>query len=150
MALSTARLTPQRLDGSFNNLVTLGVKTATTLYVGGIVCTDATGFAVPGATATTLRVMGILDNQPLLSPANSYTNSGANGSLRVQVRQGTFKLANSGTDAVVQADVGLNCYIEDDQTVSHTSTGKSIAGKVIAIDDATSPTGAGVWVSIPQ
>ena len=149
MALSSARVTPQRLDGDFNNLVSVGVKTSTTLYKGGIVCTDATGYAVPGATATTLRIIGILGDQPNLVPAPSYTNSGASGSLKLTVRQGTFKLANSGTDAVVQADVGLKCYIEDDQTVSHTSTGKSIAGKVIGLDDSTSPTGPGVWVTIP-
>src|SRR5882672_3867942 len=99
MALTSGRVTQQRLDGSFNNLVNVGVKTSTTLFKGGIVCTDATGYAVPGATATTLKVIGILGDQPNLIPAPSYTNSGASGSLKLDVRQGTFKLANSGTDA---------------------------------------------------
>jgi hypothetical protein len=51
-----------------------------------------------------------------------------------------FYWANSGTDAVVQADLGRTCYIEDDQTVCHTSTGKSSIGTVKALD------ANGVWV----
>lgn len=147
MALSTARLTRQRKDGDYNNLVVVGQKTATTLYVGGIVCTDATGFAVPGATASGLKIMGVLtSNQPWLSPANSFTNSGASGSQRLNVLQGTFAFKNSGTDPVAQADVGATVYIEDDETIAKTASGKSAAGRFIELDPVTGE----CWVTVIQ
>lgn len=148
MALSQGRYTPQRLDGDFNNLVNVGIKTATTLYKGGIVCVDATGYAVPGATATGLKIIGILGEQPNLLFSDRYTNSGASGAIKVDVRQGTFKLKNSGSDALTIADNGATIYIEDDETVCKTASGKSIAGRMIGLDDATSPTGPGVWFTV--
>jgi hypothetical protein len=150
MALSTARVTQQRLDGSFNNLVVVGEKTSTTLYVGGIVCVDSTGYAVPGSSTTGLRVVGILGNQPALLPAPSYTNSGASGSVQLEVRQGTFKLNISSGDPVTVANMFNTVYIEDDQTICATGSGKSAAGVMVGLDGAESPTGPGVWVTLGQ
>lgn len=129
MALSADRNTPFK-DGE---LIVVPVATNKTIFAGSLVAADANGYATPGATAATLSVLGRAEE--------TVVNSGANGAKTVTVRRKkAFKWKNSGTDAVVQADLGKTCYIEDDQTVCHTVTGKSIAGKVIGIDTD------GIWV----
>jgi hypothetical protein len=129
MPLAADRNTPMK-DGE---LVSVPMATAKKVYAGSLVAADANGYATPGATAATLTYLGRAEE--------TVDNTGANGAKSVLVRRkAIFKWKNSGTDAVVQADLGKVCYIEDDQTVSHTVTGKSIAGKVIAIDSD------GVWV----
>lgn len=107
----------------------LKVKASTTLYGGGLVCTDATGYAVPGSVATTLRAAGVANA--------TYNNaSGASGDITADVRPGIFKFENHGADLVVQADVGNDCYIVDDQTVAKTNgtSTRSRAGKVISVE----------------
>ena len=129
MALTGDRNTALK-DGE---LIVVPMATAKKVFAGGIVAADANGYATPGATATTLTFLGRAEE--------TVDNTGANGAKTVTVRRKkAFLWKNSGTDAVVQADLGKTCYIEDDQTVSHTVTGKSIAGKVIGIGTE------GVWV----
>jgi hypothetical protein len=114
--------------------ISVPVGAAKKIFAGSLVAADATGFATPGATATTLTYLGRAEE-------TVDNSSGANAAKSVRVRRRqSFKFKNSGTDAVVQADLGKVCYIEDDQTVSHTAAGKSIAGKVLGIDPD------GVWV----
>ena len=50
--------------------------------------------------------------------------------------------ANSAGDAITRADIGNNCYIEDDFTVSKTDNNQSVAGKIHAVD------AEGVWVDM--
>jgi hypothetical protein len=109
------------------------MKGSTTVF-GGSLCVLASGLLQPGSTATGLTAAGIA--------ARTVTNSGADGSVFAEVIAGVGKFINSGGDLVVQADEGLNCYITDDQTVNHTSTGKSVAGKVVLVDTD------GVWVNV--
>jgi hypothetical protein len=130
MALTADRNT-QFKDGE---LISVPVAVGKKIFAGALVAANATGFATPGATATTLTYIGrseqMVDN-----------TAGADGAVSVMVRRKkAFKWKNSGSDAVVQADLGKTCYIEDDQTVSHTSTGKSAAGTVIEVDTD------GIWV----
>lgn len=133
MALAKNRNTPAR-EG---DLVSDPVKAATTIYAGALVCLDASGWAVPGSTATTLTARGraeeLVDN-----------SSGANGDKSVTVRRGVFQFANSGSDAIDRADIGGTAYIVDDETVAATDgTGtRSAAGKIVDVDDL------GVWVEI--
>lgn len=111
------------------------VAASTTIFAGSLVAANASGYAVPGSTATTLTALGRAEE--------SVVNAGSAGDKSVLVRRlKAFKFANDGSDAVVQADLGKTCYITDDQTVSHTSTGKSAAGKVVKLDSD------GVWVWI--
>ena len=112
--------------------VAAGVK----IFAGALLAANATGFAVPGAVATTLTYLG---------RAEEYVDNsaGADGAKTVIVRRKkAFKWANSGTDPVTQACLGLTCYIVDDQTVAKTSgTGtRSAAGRVMGLD------ADGVWV----
>lgn len=115
----------------------LGVPMAAVkIFAGSLVAANASGFATPGATATTLTYLG--------RAAETVDNTGGvAGAKLIRVdRKEAYKFANLGADMVTQADLGKSCYIVDDQTVAKTSGGatRSLAGKVVGIDVD------GVWV----
>lgn len=117
-------------------LIAVPMAAGAVIHGGTIVCADATGFATPGATATTLTYIGMADE------AVDNTD-GADGDTTVNVRRGrAFKWANHGADPVTQASLMQDCYIVDNQTVAATDGGatRSKAGKVVAVD------ADGVWV----
>lgn len=133
MPLAADRNTPMK-DGE---LVSVPVAASVKIYAGALVAASATGYATPGATATTLTYLGraeeMVDN----------TGGGAGAKSVLVRRKKAFKWKNSGTDAVTQAELGKTCYIVDDQTVSKTNAGgntQSAAGKVAGVDSD------GVWV----
>lgn len=110
------------------SIISLPVKsTAGTIYNGSIVCTDATGYAVKGSTATGLKAWGVCSKQTVAGASN--------GAVSVPVQVGAFAFANSGTDPVAQADVGNLVYIEDDQTIAKTNGGatRSAAGRLLGL-----------------
>ena len=113
------------------------VKAATKLYAGGIVCLDATGYAVPGATSTTLTARGVAYEQ-------ADNGAGLDGDITVESQVGTYCFVNDGTDTVDRTHIGGTAYIVDDQTVAATDgTGtRSALGKIIDVD------ARGVWVEI--
>ncbi|QOX79800.1 hypothetical protein FY034_12950 [Trichlorobacter lovleyi] len=133
MALTADRNT-QMKDGE---LIAVPVAANAVIHAGAMVAANATGFAVPGATATTLTYLGRAEEAV---DATGYTD----GVVQLLVRRGkAFKWKNSGSDAVTQASLGKDCYIVDDETVSKTNAGgntQSVAGKVVGIDTD------GVWV----
>jgi hypothetical protein len=135
MALSTFRNTVQVASSRQGTTRKCGQLTGTTLYVGALVATTAAGFLTAGSTATTLKVVGVLGIQPHLRPASSYTNSGASGSQELQVMLGAFKFNNDAGDPLAASNIGGPCYITDDETVSATATGKSLAGTFWGLDD---------------
>lgn len=113
------------------------VKTATTIYQGGLVAADSTGYAVPAATSTTHYVLGVAQE--------SVANAGASGTLNVTVQTGVFKFVNSaGGDAITITEIGHVVFVVDDQTVAKTDgTGtRSRAGTVVWVDTD------GVWVAV--
>lgn len=131
-ALTADRNTPKQSAEQIGVLMATGVK----IYAGSLVAANASGFATPGDTATTLTYLGraseTVDN-----------TAGANGAKTVRVdRKEAYKFANLAADPVVQADLGKTCYIVDDQTVAKTNGGatRSAAGKVVGIESD------GVWV----
>lgn len=131
MALAADRNTPMK-DGE---LVSVPVATGVTIYAGALVVANASGYATPGAVATTLTYLGRAEEQ--------VVNPGANGAKSVLVRRRkAFKWLNHGADAVVQADFGKTCYVVDDQTVAKTSgtNTRSAAGAVVGVDSD------GIWV----
>lgn len=109
---------------------------AVKIFAGSLVAANASGYATPGATATTLTYLG--------RAAETVDNTGgAVGAKIIRVdRKEAYKFANLGADLVTQADLGKSCYIVDDQTVAKTNGGatRSLAGKVVGIDVD------GVWV----
>lgn len=135
VALNKDRNTPQRLGKRYG----IGVKAATIIYGGSILCRDANGYAVPGATATTLVALG-------RATARFDNSTGANDAVTAEYEPGEFKFGNSAAgDLIDRTQVGLDCYMVDDQTVAKTSGGgtRSIAGKVTRVG-----ADGGVWVSI--
>lgn len=133
MALSADRNTPMK-DGE---LVSVPMATNIKIYAGSLVAANATGYATPGATATTLTYLGRAEEF-------KDNTGGADGAKSIMVRRGkAFKWKNSAGDAVTQAELGKTCYIVDDETVSKTNAGgntQSAAGKVVGVD------ADGVWV----
>jgi len=132
MALSEDRSTHMQ-DGE---LIPVPVAANAVCYAGGLAAANATGYAAPGAVATTLTYLGRFEEKV-------DNTGGADGAVSVLVRRKkAFKFKNSSGDAVAQASFGKVCYIEDDETVSATNgTGtRSAAGIVIGIDND------GVWV----
>ncbi|MGZ8238286.1 MAG: hypothetical protein ACXWTY_10505 [Methylobacter sp.] len=132
MSLNKDRNTPSR-DGVE---VVHPVAATKKIYVGALAVLNATGYAEPGSTATTLTAIGRAEEQV-------DNSSGADGALTITVRRGAFRFSNHA-DAVTRTEIGKSCYIVDDQTVAKTDgTGtRSVAGKVIDLDSA------GVWVEV--
>lgn len=135
-ALSAERSVSRKGDGDSATIpvITLGVKTATTIYKGALVCIDnTTGYAVPGAVATTLIAVGVA--------TKTVVNAGASGSVTVDVMRGVFPFANHGADLIVQADCGKTVFIVDDQTVAKTNgtATRSNAGVFWGFDEAGLP-----------
>ncbi|WP_068634710.1 hypothetical protein [Thauera butanivorans] len=135
MAAQTAdRNTPYRTAEDFE----FPVAAATKIFGGALVCINASSLATKGATATGLKCVGIARDV-------ADNSAGAAGAIRVKVRRGCFRFANSAAaDLVALADIGADCYVVDDQTVAKTSASntRSIAGKVRDVD------ADGVWVEI--
>lgn len=131
MALAKDRNTPRR-EGS---TISIGVAAAKKIYAGALVALDASGYATPGAVATTLKGLGRAEEM-------ADNTTGANGAKVVSVAKGVFRFANHGTDTVTAAHIGSSCYIVDDETVASTNgTGtRSVAGTVFDVD------ADGVWV----
>lgn len=105
------------------------------IYAGALVCLNATGYATPGAVATTLTTRGVAQE-------NVNNVGGADGALTVETESGVFHFANDGT--IARADIGNTAYVVDDQTVAdNDGTGtRSIAGEIIDVD------ADGVWVDV--
>lgn len=131
-ALTTDRNTPRR-DGAS---MSVPVAAAQQIFAGALVAVNATGYATPGATATTLRGIGRAE-------AQADNSAGADGAISVDVMRGVFRFGNSAAaDLITRAEIGADCYIVDDQTVAKTNgTGtRSVAGTVFDVD------ADGVWV----
>lgn len=133
-ALTEPRTTAKRDAKSFGRAVA-GTKK---IFEGSLVCLNATGYATPGATATTLKADG-------LALQTVDNTGGADGDKTVLVEKGTFRFANSAAgDAITRADIGATAYIVDDQTVAKTNgtNTRSAAGTIMDVE------AQGVWVKI--
>ena len=113
------------------SLLSFPVAAATTIYGNGLVGTNASGYAVPGSASNALKIWGVCEKQVVNTSAAGYGDA---GELDVEVRQGCFFFAQTGT-AFTIADVGKLCYVADDQTVSLSDGGgvRPAAGKVLAV-----------------
>lgn len=124
-ALTNVRDTSElALGGKY---LALPVKGATTIYQGAIVAVDANGYAIPGKKAASLKAAGRAEE--------TVENKGGDGDAVIRVSRGTFVFENSTSGKITAADVLSLCYMEDDQTVTKTGTGASVAGLVIRVDD---------------
>lgn len=104
------------------------------IHAGALVVANATGYAAPGSTATTLTYIGRAEE--------AVDNSGgADGAVAVLVRRrNAFKWGNDGS--ITQAHLMKTAYIVDDQTLAATDGAgtRSAAGRIVGIDTD------GVWI----
>lgn len=118
------------------NIFARDIAANVTIFEGAIVALSATGYATPGATATTLVADGVA--------VETVVNTGGSaGALKVTIKKGIFRFGNSAsTDAITRAEIGDDCWIVDDQTVAKTDGGttRSKAGRIMDVD------AQGVWV----
>lgn len=147
--LTVPRSTPRRADSLYLNRRSAGCAASLTFMTGSLAMYNTAGY-LTNVAAATLKPGGIVGAQPALVPAVSYTSTAVAGALELEIEVTTVKLDNDAGDPLAIADIDGPCYFTDDHTVCKTSTGKSFVGRVVGLDDATSPTGAGVWVSIGQ
>ena len=129
-ALAAGRLTAERTPRARR----LPVAAATAIWQGGMVALSGAN-AVPAATSTTLRVLGVAEN-------TADNRLGAAGALAVTVLSGCWRMDNDGADPITAADIGNPCYATDDHTVCRTngSATKVQAGTIFDVEDV------GVWV----
>lgn len=155
MALSTGRKTDQMGTQVEPTEFDLPMAASTTIYIGSLVCKNASGYAVPGSADATLMAVGCATGPTAGLPGSSVVNSGSAGDKSIHVRRGVFKFENSADgDAITFAHLGKPCYVVDDQTVALTSAGgtRPFAGTVMGVDSSSNlqlaPTGAGVFVMV--
>lgn len=122
--LTQGRNTPEIVEGK---TLVLPVKGGVKIFDGGLVAVDANGFAIPAKTAAGLTAAG---------RAEQFVDNvqGADGEVQIIVRRGVFKWNNAAAGAIAAKDVLKSCYMVDDDTVTITATGSSVAGKIIGID----------------
>lgn len=99
-----------------------GAKANKTFYAGTIVMLDASGYAVPGATATGALGAGIAR----LGGPDSLVSSAVDGDTQIEFDEGSYGLENAGD--ITNANRGQPCFVVDNVTVSLDSTSKSPAG----------------------
>jgi hypothetical protein len=112
---------------------------ATQFYKGGLVGIDVdTGLLVKMTAAGTNAIcVGICEDEVLTANATTY----------VRYKSGCFKFANG--DSIAMTDVGKPAFVADDNTVNKANASDDPqAGYIYAVDSASDPGGAGVWVAI--
>lgn len=116
------------------------VAAAQLIFAGALVCRNAAGFLVKGATATGLVGVGRAEHRV-------DNADGAEGDAQLRYRPGIYRFNNSAAgDLIVLADIGKVCFVVDDETVAktHATNTRSKAGIVEMIDDL------GVWVRMDE
>jgi hypothetical protein len=97
---------------------------------GAMIDKDANGFFTNAATNTTGKVMGV-------APKTYDTTGLADGAAIGEADCGIFTFANSaGADEITKNDVGLDCYVVDNNTVAKTSNSNArhVAGKIYSVE----------------
>jgi hypothetical protein len=100
-------------------------------FQGAIACIDSSGNLTIGAASTTLLKIGEFDE-------TVDNSAGAAGALSGLVKLDREVVGqwydNDTTSAVAAANVGADCFILDDHTVTTNSSGHSKAGRVWQVD----------------
>lgn len=132
MATTAPRSTQTRSGETFG----YGMKDGAKINQGAIIVLEA-GLAIAGKTAAGLVTVGLAKR--------SFDNaSGADGAVKAEASLDCVLLDNLPADPVTAADVGVDCYLVDDETVAKTDGAgtRSRAGVVRGLE------GGGVWVDL--
>jgi hypothetical protein len=87
----------------------------------------APGKVIPAATATTLFYIGTFAENKAVSASDQLVDVDLGNEIEVRW------YANGGS-SIATTDVGAVCYFDDDATVNKSSTGRSLAGRIWAVD----------------
>jgi hypothetical protein len=133
----TALTSDRNTEYSLGDLLAIPVAAGERIFAGSLVCSDASGYAVPAADTAGLVFEGI-------ATAQADNRNGAAGDLSVVVRRrGRHKLAYQGY--LTQAAQSAKVYAVDDQSVD-AANGVTNDVPVGIVDKVA---GAGeCWVSI--
>ncbi len=127
-----AEATPLSADRSASktpgSLFGFPVYQSTTLYHGGLVCINSTGYAIACADTANLICVGVAQGQ-------SDNSSGSDGDKTVEVI--TDYVFKFNATSITQAMVGSPMYVKDDNTFDDTSTNLVYAGVLVDYDSAT-------------
>jgi hypothetical protein len=138
MAALTGDRETSRRDGV---LLSVGMdKAAQTIYKGGLVSLDATGYAVSASDAAGEQFIGVAYETKVIATADD-----SDGDTVVRVwRKGVFLFDTSET-LDISTDIGAEMYIVDDHTVafSDTTTNDVQCGRIVAIESANA-----CWIEI--
>jgi hypothetical protein len=128
-----AALTDKRMtrNDSFRT-ISLPLTSGQKVFQGGIACYDtaALGGLKKGAVSTTLVRIGNFAE-------NADNTSGGAPNVNVKLDQEVFASwydNSTGAGAVLASSIFGNAYIVDDHTVTITSTGASVAGRIWDVD----------------
>lgn len=130
-ALTAGRVTVEWAPGTVK--LDYAQLASTQIWEGGLIVANASGYAIPAvsgiiSTGVDYKVLGVAQRSQL-SAAASNPN--------IEVHVGYVNLLADSAFALTA--IGNTCYIVDDQTVSMTSTGRSAAGTVAAVDANGNP-----------
>ncbi len=103
----------------------------TNFLTGDAVALNASGLAVVPTATTGLVAIGIAQSGALT--ADAAGNAPAFTSPGIEARPGAALFTNSGTHACSGGDVGNPAYFEGAGVVGNNATGKSAAGRILAI-----------------
>lgn len=117
----------------------LKVKGDTVAVIGDIAVLVA-GYVTVGSAATSLKIIGTFAED--VNTTGASDGAEFDGYVGPQINLGLdkriFWFTNSTAgDAIAQADCGKKAYINGARTVTDTSTGRSVAGTIIALSPDT-------------
>ena len=127
-ALSAGRVTQEWAPLTVQRSYQMAVSSQ--IWEGGIVALNASGYAGAAGSGTGQVAVGVA-MLSLLSTSSTSNRS------NITVHTGTFHLLADSAFGLTA--IGSNCYLIDDQTVSLTATGHSLAGVVEQIDSDGNP-----------
>lgn len=132
-ALTAPKNTPM-----FQPLSTLAgypVAANAVIWPGALVVLNSSKYATQGVANTTSLAAGCYRGSSKID-----NTGGADGALTITVEEGIFAFVNG--NSLTQADVGSLAYILDDQSVTNSAGGHSVAGVIYQVDSD------GVWVDV--
>ena len=109
-----------------NKDMLLLVKESTAIDEAKMVAIDSDGYAVEASKVTGLFVAGCCMEY-------ADNRNGKSGDVSVHVRRGCFVWNNDGS--IHKTDILKDCYVSDSNTVTISSEGSSVAGKIIGVED---------------
>ena len=107
-----------------NRMLNIPVKAGVELNEATMAVINADGYAEQASAAEGVTVAGCVQRY-------CDNRNGADGEQSVSVKRGTFVWDNDGT--IKETDILKKCYIKDEQTVTITADGSSVAGTILEV-----------------